>query len=291
MNRLALKLIALLVLLTGLPLAVAWWQSGTLFERTLGAGLNPVVGTALQDAVQIYGDFVASEKARQRAVARGLADSRALAQAAAQGRPALEALLRPIAAQPRVQAVTLTPLAGPPLRVAGPPMPADAWLLDGETLPLTDVPGYTHLRFEYGLEREILTRFERMEADVIRPFAALAADRANLADIYAYSFVGSLAVAVLLAGLIAVVVGRRLTRRLSRLREGMARVASGERGARVEPAGHDELADLARGFNDMAQRLQDSHARVQYLTQVSAWQGIARRLAHEIKNPLTPILL
>ncbi len=291
MSRLALKLTALLVLLTGLPLAVAWWQSQTLFERSLGAGLNPVVATALQDAVGVYGAFVASEKGRQRAVARGLADSRALATAAAAGPDALRAALVPVVADPRVGAIELIATQGPPVRQAGRPMPTDAWLLDTEVVPLTGVPGYTHLRYEYGLERAVLTRFEHMEADVIRPFSALAADRENLADVYTYSFVGSLAAAVLIAALIAVVVGRRLTRRLRRLREGMARVASGERSARVTPAGHDELADLAVGFNAMAQRLEDSHARVQYLTQVSAWQGIARRLAHEIKNPLTPILL
>jgi nitrogen fixation/metabolism regulation signal transduction histidine kinase len=87
------------------------------------------------------------------------------------------------------------------------------------------------------------------------------------------------------------VVGRRTTKRLLRLRDGMKAVAAGDLDAHVKPGGRDEVAELAHGFNEMADQLRESQARVAYLTRVSAWQGIARRLAHEIKNPLTPILL
>ncbi|MCA9558300.1 MAG: hypothetical protein KC583_07005, partial [Myxococcales bacterium] len=67
MGRLELKLLALLVLLTGVPLGVAFWLSGPLFERSLGAGLNPTIARALEDAVDVYGEYVRAEKARQEA--------------------------------------------------------------------------------------------------------------------------------------------------------------------------------------------------------------------------------
>lgn len=292
MGRLELKLLALLVLLTGVPLGVAFWLSGPLFERSLGAGLNPTIARALEDAVDVYGEYVRAEKARQEAVARGLADSRALAAAAAAGTAALERTVQTYAAAPRVFAVSLEPAPGS----GAPPIEArtareGAWLRRTVEVPLEGVPGYARLRYTFGLEKAFLERFERMETEVIRPFGALTADRERVADVFAWSFIGYLAGALFIAAGVSVYVGRRVTRRLQHLREAMEAVAAGELDARVEPAGRDEVADLARDFNQMAERLGAFHDRVQYLTQVSAWQGIARKLAHEIKNPLTPILL
>src|SRR5262249_53679606 len=44
-------------------------------------------------------------------------------------------------------------------------------------------------------------------------------------------------------------------------------------------------------FNDMVRDLRESRERIQYLQRIGAWQEVARLLAHEIKNPLTPIQL
>ncbi len=51
------------------------------------------------------------------------------------------------------------------------------------------------------------------------------------------------------------------------------------------------LATLARAFNRMLDELAQAQQRVAYLQRIGAWQGMARRIAHEIKNPLTPIQL
>ncbi|HSU39607.1 MAG TPA: ATP-binding protein, partial [Polyangiaceae bacterium] len=60
---------------------------------------------------------------------------------------------------------------------------------------------------------------------------------------------------------------------------------------RVPEARDDELGTLAREFNRMLTEVETSRARIEYLQRISAWQEMARRLAHEIKNPLTPIQL
>ena len=51
------------------------------------------------------------------------------------------------------------------------------------------------------------------------------------------------------------------------------------------------MGDLTRAFNTMVKDMRDSRERIEYLSRISAWQEFARRLAHEIKNPLTPIQL
>ena len=60
---------------------------------------------------------------------------------------------------------------------------------------------------------------------------------------------------------------------------------------RVPITGSDELTDLAVTFNRMLEEMSGSRARIEYLQRISAWQEMAQRLAHEIKNPLTPIQL
>jgi two-component system nitrogen regulation sensor histidine kinase NtrY len=60
---------------------------------------------------------------------------------------------------------------------------------------------------------------------------------------------------------------------------------------RVPVTGSDELTELARVFNRMLSEMQQSRARIEYLQRIGAWQEMAQRLAHEIKNPLTPIQL
>ena len=84
---------------------------------------------------------------------------------------------------------------------------------------------------------------------------------------------------------------RRVTRRVARLHEAAHRVAAGDLTVRVAPKGQDELAQLGRAFDAMVADLAHARSRLEYLQKVSAWQEVARRLAHEIKNPLTPIQL
>jgi signal transduction histidine kinase len=84
---------------------------------------------------------------------------------------------------------------------------------------------------------------------------------------------------------------RRATRRVARLSEAARQVGEGDLTVRIAPTGRDELDELARAFDGMVEELSDARSRLEYMQKVSAWQEVARRLAHEIKNPLTPIQL
>jgi nitrogen fixation/metabolism regulation signal transduction histidine kinase len=83
----------------------------------------------------------------------------------------------------------------------------------------------------------------------------------------------------------------RLSRPVSELAAGARRVAAGDLVASVPVSGPRETVELARAFNDMTAALRDSHARLVQAERVASWREMARRLAHELKNPLFPIQL
>jgi two-component system, NtrC family, nitrogen regulation sensor histidine kinase NtrY len=73
----------------------------------------------------------------------------------------------------------------------------------------------------------------------------------------------------------------------SRLTEPLAALAS--RANRITAGGSDEVASLARAFDAMQSELRSSEAQLVQAARVAAWRDTARRLAHELKNPLFPI--
>ncbi|HVU52152.1 MAG TPA: ATP-binding protein [Polyangia bacterium] len=101
----------------------------------------------------------------------------------------------------------------------------------------------------------------------------------------------ALVIVLALATAMGLFVARRATGRVATLREAAQRVGEGDLSVRVRPRGKDELDELGRAFDRMVAELAEARPRLDYLQKVSAWQEVARRLAHEIKNPLTPIQL
>ncbi len=81
----------------------------------------------------------------------------------------------------------------------------------------------------------------------------------------------------------------RITRPVERLAEGARTVASGDLSARVEVLSQDEIGELARAFNRMTEQLLEQRDRTIQAERVAAWRELARRLAHELKNPLFPL--
>ena len=108
---------------------------------------------------------------------------------------------------------------------------------------------------------------------------------------YMLVFVLLLGATVLLAIFSGIFVVRPVTRRLTQLAEATRPVAAGDLSVRVYAKGDDEIAALGRAFNQMLERLELSRTRIEFLKRIGQWQTMARRLAHEIKNPLTPIQL
>ncbi len=81
----------------------------------------------------------------------------------------------------------------------------------------------------------------------------------------------------------------RVTRPVKLLAAGAAEVARGNWQVHVDTDSRDEIGDLARAFNQMTGQLCDQRDRLVQAERVAAWRELARRLAHELKNPLFPL--
>jgi len=81
----------------------------------------------------------------------------------------------------------------------------------------------------------------------------------------------------------------RVTKPVEQLAAASQQVAAGNWNVRVETRSKDELGELARAFNQMTQQLTEQRDRLVQTERVAAWRELARRLAHELKNPLFPL--
>jgi signal transduction histidine kinase len=91
------------------------------------------------------------------------------------------------------------------------------------------------------------------------------------------------------AVLLGLLMSLRITRPVEALTEGARRVAEGARDVQVTAQASGEVEELVRAFNHMTSELRSTTERLVASERIAAWQEVARRLAHEIKNPLTPI--
>lgn len=95
-------------------------------------------------------------------------------------------------------------------------------------------------------------------------------------------------VAAGVAFLVAIVLARSVSRPLAELAAEAGKVAAGE--ARpLEVKGSGEVRDLGAAFDRMIQDLAVTRRRLAAASRVAAWREVARRVAHEVKNPLAPI--
>lgn len=106
---------------------------------------------------------------------------------------------------------------------------------------------------------------------------------ANVASIY-----------LLLVGavtLVALMVARRISRPIGSLTRSVRRVSGGDLDVEIPVTRGDEVGGLQKAFRQMLIALRESRSRLAQAERERAWQEMARQVAHEIKNPLTPMQL
>src|SRR5690349_7539874 len=101
---------------------------------------------------------------------------------------------------------------------------------------------------------------------------------------------GVVAAAALFIGmLVSFWISSRITKPVRELAEGAREVAGGRWETRIDVRGSDEIGQLAIAFNDMTRTLASQKERLVQTERVAAWRELARRLAHELRNPLFPM--
>ena len=105
----------------------------------------------------------------------------------------------------------------------------------------------------------------------------------GLVNVYVILFVISILAGLILAGYI--------TRPLRLIQQQIARISLGRSNEKIDWQGSDELGRLISEYNQMLVKLEESAVRLAKSERESAWREMAKQVAHEIKNPLTPMKL
>jgi nitrogen fixation/metabolism regulation signal transduction histidine kinase len=284
-SRFEVRIAAALVVAATLPLVGALFLADRVAAENLALGLDPRVVQRLESIPGIYGDLFQARKQLYAAQAREVA--RALPQGRAEAQAYLEAA---VARAPRLRRVTWVERDGAVVAEAEAtqPNPEGEWR---EAPARVELPGGGRLECVFAIEAQYFADLaeSRDLAEVVHGVDAL---RAEIRRSYVRAFGALLVVWALVAALLGIILARRTTRRVSALVAAVRRLAAGDLLVQVD-AGRstDEVAGLARAFNAMVREVREGRDRIVYLEKISGWQEVARRLAHEIKNPLTPMQL
>ena len=106
---------------------------------------------------------------------------------------------------------------------------------------------------------------------------------ANLMNVYIFLF--------FLAGALSIFIANSITEPLARLREGVKKFKLGKTNEPLQYDSNDELGVLIKEYNNMTEQLEHSASIIAKTERDMAWREMAKQVAHEIKNPLTPMKL
>lgn len=278
------RLLLLFAALTVLPALPAAWVTHALLVRTVDIGLRADLDAALEagvrqarEALGVQREQLRTEAAKWSAAyasAGGELDQMDLAFADPRVRAELAS------GRVLVEGDSSLASAAPALERGAPPLRLSERVSLGDvvvTLTRSVDPTWREdaLRTSESLQlmRSLRTQRTNIERGFLVPFLL----------IYGAGLVVALLTALLLA--------RGWTRRVDRLVHATETVAAGDWSVRVRFDGRDEFARLGQGFDRMIATLDAQQRHLVDLETMAGWREMARALAHEVKNPLTPIQL
>ena len=290
--------LALAIVLTALiPLLAAVWLAEISVRTTSTKFFIPEVGAHLDKSLGLYQELARNAKALMRQEGAEIALRPALRRAAAAvDRGALEVeLKRAFADHPSLVSLTVRDPDGQSLAEVKRDKPLDPnhenqlevgkALADGP-----DADDGPQLVAVFAADKGHFDELVEM-SEFVNTYKQVERRRGADERSYLLSFTALLCLTIVAAIGVGSLLARGVSRRIAELARATRLVGEGDLNIRVPEGGGDEIADLAGAFNRMLGEVESSRARIEYLQRISAWQEMARRLAHEIKNPLTPISL
>lgn len=160
-------------------------------------------------------------------------------------------------------------------------------------VPMASTRG-VHLVLMFAIEKAQNARYEQLGEKRYRhgAISAMQADETTrVTSLYQAIFFSIAALVFILAIGAAFFIAFPISQRISALTEKTKLLADGDLNAKVHVKGKDQIAFLMTQFNTMVDDVRTAQESKAYIERMQAWQEVARRLAHEIKNPLTPIVL
>jgi two-component system, NtrC family, nitrogen regulation sensor histidine kinase NtrY len=302
------RLAIVILLTTMLPLAAALYLGTQMFRQAAAIWYTPEIGRQLDRGVDVYRDYVKAVKDDLKHQTVAIAADPVLREAARKGNietleSELDALFPSFTSLVELRVLRQPPTNPvPPYDVAdiaaktmahrdrGRPVDTTTEKSLSQINPLTDDPDGPCVFATFAVSSKRLDELESA-AEVVKVYHQIEASRSDVYEGYLNAFALLLGITLLLTVPLGFFLARGVTKRINRLSAAINLVAEGDLTVRVPVTGSDELTDLARTFNRMIGEMAQSRARIEFLQRIGAWQDMAQRLAHEIKNPLTPIQL
>ncbi|MDZ7267180.1 MAG: ATP-binding protein [candidate division KSB1 bacterium] len=295
MKRLRSKFILTFLLLTLLPAVAVAWFARDLLDKALAIGLQSQTAEGLNAALAAVQQLTQQQRASLARDLQQLAQALRHAQSARQWSP--HPAHRMVLYDCRGNRVrhwpahtTLSDLPPPPT----PPPPRDSLSEAGsDSLAIRLALALGDSLLLVG-ERRVPEALRRQTLAVLRAaqfFNIIDLEKANLQRSLIAVFLTVYAPVLLLSVGLGWYLAARITAPLQDLGEAARRIAQGDWQYRVPVRSRDEVGAMGHAFNTMVEDLRRQQDQVIALEKMAAWREIARVLAHEIKNPLTPIQL
>jgi nitrogen fixation/metabolism regulation signal transduction histidine kinase len=162
---------------------------------------------------------------------------------------------------------------------------------DTDTIRYTLLPeGGLNRVISFGLEDGFDAAITAIEHERTR-FEVINSLELHVKPLVVYYYGIFLCPTLLMTIIITISFSRRITLPIAELAEATEQVAQGDFSIQILSCPGDELGRLIKSFNAMVQNLEKSQTALLRAEKISVWQTMAQQLAHEIKNPLTPIKL
>ncbi|MFO7616964.1 MAG: ATP-binding protein, partial [Bacteroidales bacterium] len=137
----------------------------------------------------------------------------------------------------------------------------------------------------------VFNQDDRLIAYLNLPYFSKQSQIRNEVSTIVVAMLNAYLIVILFGVFLAVLIANQVTRPLRLIQEKLAGLRFGRRNLQIEYRRSDEIGQLVKEYNRMVSELQESADKLARSERELAWREMARQIAHEIKNPLTPMKL